>query len=428
VANDVIIGQSPASGITVHKGDTVSFRVSKGREPFPVPNVVGKTLSEAQSVISAGNLAASEGSRQWSETVPEGSVISQEPSGGTLYRNGAVSLVVSKGREPWTVANYVGQQISSVRPAMENFGLSVSVTEFYSDTVPAGQISAQNPSAGPILYKGGSISFEVSRGPETRVVPTVTGSNYTSAQSALQGADLAVTIDSSHSSSVARGNVISQNPAAGASVRKGSAVTITVSRGVADSGWVDSLPSGVDTGGYDIQERTVWRYRDQKDEGGWGSWSGWSANAVSASGTRQVETRWIEPTYKTIWHYERWKYWNSAAGRYESGAGSSWTDGYPSTYEEIWLEYALNHTGTLDSGRKRYGSHGEPSIIRDWWWNENSYQEIATPGRTEYHYRDWIPKLTWGNWSSWSTTQVTASGTRQVESATQYMYSGKPIP
>lgn len=47
----------------------------------------------------------------------------------------------------------------------------------------------------------------------------------------------------------------------------------------------------------------------------WGDWSGWSASAVSESDTRQVETKWVEPTYRTLYNYNRYNEYNYATGR-----------------------------------------------------------------------------------------------------------------
>lgn len=65
-------------------------------------------------------------------------------------------------------------------------------------------------------------------------VPNVVGMTQAAATTAIGGAGLAVgSVTMASSSSVAAGDVISQNPAAGASVASGSAVTLTVSSGPA---------------------------------------------------------------------------------------------------------------------------------------------------------------------------------------------------
>jgi len=67
-------------------------------------------------------------------------------------------------------------------------------------------------------------------------VPNVVG-QAAAASTAITGADLVVgAITRENSSTVASGSVISQNPAAGASVASGTAVALTVSEGPQPSG------------------------------------------------------------------------------------------------------------------------------------------------------------------------------------------------
>ncbi len=66
-----------------------------------VPDLVGMPLEEAVSALTAAGLAAGSAAQQFSETVPEGSVISQNPRGGaSVPPDSAVDLVLSLGPEP----------------------------------------------------------------------------------------------------------------------------------------------------------------------------------------------------------------------------------------------------------------------------------------------------------------------------------------
>ena len=71
----------------------------------------------------------------------------------------------------------------------------------------------------------------VSQGPEQVTVPDVTGLSQASAESRLRDAHLEVEVDEQDSEDVPEGDVISQNPSAGAKLARGSTVTITVSTG-----------------------------------------------------------------------------------------------------------------------------------------------------------------------------------------------------
>lgn len=73
-------------------------------QPSPstaVPDVVGLTLSAAEPQIVGAGLTATVEEEQWSDTVPQGNVISQDPPAGTMVDNGAeVHLVLSLGPLP----------------------------------------------------------------------------------------------------------------------------------------------------------------------------------------------------------------------------------------------------------------------------------------------------------------------------------------
>lgn len=115
----------------------------------------------------------------------------------------------------------------------------------------------------------------------------------------------------------------------------------------------------------------------------WGSWSSWSTNPVSASSTRQVETK-VETEYYsvTVYHYSRWKYYNTGynmwyysyaqytGSNYQAGTGE-WQ--YKTTYEP------LSTNGSAD-GHTRYA---------DWWWNQTTTTEQKSRQVTYYRYRDY---------------------------------------
>jgi len=95
-----VISQSPEQNIQTLPCDTINFVVSTGPCLVEVPNVVGLTQSEAESVITGLGLAVGTVNEQCSE-VEAGKVISQTPEGGTQVTQGSsVNLVVSSGPCP----------------------------------------------------------------------------------------------------------------------------------------------------------------------------------------------------------------------------------------------------------------------------------------------------------------------------------------
>ena len=199
-----------------------------------VPNVVDKSLADATTAITGAGLVVGATTSQSSTTIAAGNVISQDPAGGTDAPSGSsVSLVLSSGPPLVAVPNVVGKTLADATTALTNAGLVLgTTTQQSSSSVPAGSVISQNPPAGGNVAKGSAVNLVVSRGPAQVTTPNVVGLSLAAATSSLQGAGLKVgTVTNQASGSVPAGNVISQNPLAGAIVAQGSAVNLVVSSG-----------------------------------------------------------------------------------------------------------------------------------------------------------------------------------------------------
>jgi len=163
-----IVAQSPQPGSKVEKGSTVTYNLSRGKEMVSVPNVVGMTESEAAEALEAKGLTGSVSDYQSSTSVPQGQIISQNPTAGSDIDKGAtVTYVVSSGEPTYEVPSVIGYSESSARNAIEGKGFTWGGTSSeYSDTVDAGSVISQSPSAGTYTQKGTSVSVVISLGPD----------------------------------------------------------------------------------------------------------------------------------------------------------------------------------------------------------------------------------------------------------------------
>ncbi|MFN8487878.1 MAG: FG-GAP-like repeat-containing protein [Caldilineaceae bacterium] len=200
------------------------------------PNVVGLTQSAAQQAITGAGLVVGTITQSYDNSVPAGSVISQNPAAGAAVASGsAVNLVVSLGpvQTTVTVPNVVGLTQSAAQQAITGAGLTVgTITQSYNNSVPAGNVISQNPTAGALVAGNSAVNLVVSLGVTPVIVPNVVGLSQTAAQQALTGAGLTVgTVSQVYNNSVPAGNVVSQTPAAGNGVAPNTAVSLVVSRG-----------------------------------------------------------------------------------------------------------------------------------------------------------------------------------------------------
>ena len=168
-----VISADPGAGERVLDGDTVAIVVSLGKETYELPQLRNLTVDQAQDKILDTNLAFGKEIPKFSETVPEGIVITSDPKAGTTLRPGAiVDLIVSKGRQPIPVGDWVGKDADRAERVLKRRGLEVERTAEYDDDVPAGFVIAQDPDGGT-LFKGDTVSIRVSLGPELVEVPNV---------------------------------------------------------------------------------------------------------------------------------------------------------------------------------------------------------------------------------------------------------------
>lgn len=95
-----VIAQSPNSGQQAIPGKTtVTLVVSSGVEKVTVPDLTGKTKDEATKALSDLGLTMTT-TEEYSDTVKEGSVISNDQTNQEVEKGTAIAVVLSKGKEP----------------------------------------------------------------------------------------------------------------------------------------------------------------------------------------------------------------------------------------------------------------------------------------------------------------------------------------
>jgi len=207
------------------EGSTINLIVSTGPPPITVPaDLAGQTLTAATAELAALNLTVGDVTRQFDEKITKDTVIGL-PDGAPaqLTKGGAVPLVVSDGPKPRIVPDIPASgDPAALSAAIEKIGLNATTVQTYSDTVPVGQIIGVNPGAGASVPRGSTVTISVSQGPRPIIVPDVKGMSVTDAANALAAAGL--TVSGTQGSPLAKAS--GTNPAAGASVKKGTAVVI----------------------------------------------------------------------------------------------------------------------------------------------------------------------------------------------------------
>ncbi len=209
---------------------TVTLKVSGGPGQAEVPDVTGKSQSDAEKELEDAGFTTSV-QTETSSDVDSGLVISTDPAGGEMARRGSeVTVNVSSGVEQVKVPAVVGMTLNAARQQLSAAGLDLSSGRKASDR-PKNEVIGQSPDAGTTVDPGSTVSLSVSSGPaETRVpVPPLVGLTQADAESQLSSAGLVASVQTQSTSIQPQdGRVIDQSPSSGTEVAEGSTVVITV--------------------------------------------------------------------------------------------------------------------------------------------------------------------------------------------------------
>lgn len=209
---------------------TVTLKVSGGPGQAEVPDVTGKSQSDAEQELEDAGFTTSV-QTETSSDVDSGLVISTDPAGGEMARRGSeVTVNVSSGVEQVKVPAVVGMTLNAARQQLSAAGLDLSSGRKASDR-PKNEVIGQSPDAGTTVDPGSTVSLSVSSGPaETRVpVPPLVGLTQADAESQLSSAGLVASVQTQSTSIQPQdGRVIDQSPSSGTEVAEGSTVVITV--------------------------------------------------------------------------------------------------------------------------------------------------------------------------------------------------------
>lgn len=213
-----------------------------------VENVTGRTKEEAQSALEAQGFFMFVIAEQKSDK-PAGTVIEQDPAGGTQIAAGSTVNVIVAGDEnkSYTDDNTTNGDLKAVPSVLGNLekdafnaltaaGFKVEKSYEYSDSVDAGKVISQSPNGGTAA-SGSKVTIVISQGQKSVDVPNVLGQAEEKAQNTLASAGLKVAIEEAHSDAVEVGKVIKQSIAGGKTVPAGTTVTITVSLGAEKSSY-----------------------------------------------------------------------------------------------------------------------------------------------------------------------------------------------
>ena len=222
-----------------------------------MPSLLGKTYAEARTVLEELGLKIERGESEKSNQYSAGQIIAQSEESGNSVKVGTTvtvtlaaagstassdgtsstgsttsSTTTTTTNSKVKVPSVVGKDENAAKSAITAAGLTVgTVSEASSDTVEAGLVISQSPSANSETESGGKVNIVLSSGPNKKKVTDVIGHESSRAQSELAGDGFKVEVKETYSDDMRAGLVVSTSPDRGTYVQPGSTVTITVSKG-----------------------------------------------------------------------------------------------------------------------------------------------------------------------------------------------------
>ncbi len=154
-----VIRSDPKAGTTLRPGTAVDLVVSKGRKPVEVRDWTGKDADLAEQKLTAQGLTVDRDTEEFSDSVPEGRVISQSPSSGSLFRGDTVRLVVSRGPELIEVpGGLVASGVDAATAKLEALGFVVEVKND-PGYIGLGYVFHVDPGSGSMVPRGSTVTL-----------------------------------------------------------------------------------------------------------------------------------------------------------------------------------------------------------------------------------------------------------------------------
>ncbi len=149
--------------------------------------------------------------------------------GGTTW----YLLSSNGGEQNATVTSQIGQPAADAQVALQKLGFTVEVQRIPDNTVPAEHVISTLPGPNASAPKGSTVVLQVSTGPKIAEVPDVGDKPESQARAILEKAGFTVAKDVKNdpSPTVAKGNVISTNPAIGTRTQQNTPIQLTISSG-----------------------------------------------------------------------------------------------------------------------------------------------------------------------------------------------------
>jgi len=165
IKEGLIHSQKPLPGSLLHRGQTVNVETSSGIPKISVPLVVGKTLTDGQTVLAGMGLTVAVTHREDAASKP-GQILSQNPPPGKqVIKDSVVNLIVAKGSSEVEIPDLTKLRFRSKKQMTEELKkLNLELGKVhYTDSSDSsnGTIYSHKPKKGEKVKPGTKVDFVV---------------------------------------------------------------------------------------------------------------------------------------------------------------------------------------------------------------------------------------------------------------------------
>ena len=156
-----VVSSDPKAGKVIEHTAKISIVVSKGKEPATIPDVTGQSEDEAKKTLEDAGLKKGKVSKDYSDSVAKGNVISSSPIAGAsgYYKGDSVDLTISKGPEKVTIPDVTGKGQDEAKKILEEAGLKVEVNKRLGG--PFGTVRSTDPAPGSSVKPDSKVTINV---------------------------------------------------------------------------------------------------------------------------------------------------------------------------------------------------------------------------------------------------------------------------
>ena len=273
-----------AVGVLVWFGRSIKDFFAPSTADVLVPAFPGQTAADAMLECGRLRLRCVVIATQPSDRYPKDVVMSQAPEGGAHAREGRqISLIVSTGVTIFPMPDLRFESVRNAALDLNRLKLQLEPTTIVADDeIPANHVVSQQPPPLTSVRPGTKVTLALSKGPPAGAkVPDFAGLSVDDAREAAQRAGVSlgqIVWTPFGAAGPARGQVVRQNPAAGTELDPFAEVSLQVSAGPTEYGYLvrqvhvsATVPTRYDAANVRLQVRDqtgTWNVFDGFAQGG----------------------------------------------------------------------------------------------------------------------------------------------------------------